>query len=88
MPLHNAIVWLDSRTFEMANKIITEHNNDVNFYQKKCGLLIHSYFSALKMKWLMENSTAVAKAAKEGDLCFGTVDSWVVYVIYHITPRI
>jgi glycerol kinase len=87
--LHNAIVWLDTRTFEIANQIIANYGGNVNHYQKKCGLLIHSYFSALKMKWLLENSPAVAKAAKEGDLCFGTVDSWLIYVLSsYLTSRI
>ena len=80
LPLHNAIVWLDSRTFESANQMISSHGNDLNYFKAKCGLPIHSYFSALKMKWLLKHSPRVALAAKENDLCFGTIDSWLIYV--------
>ncbi len=79
-PLHNAIVWLDSRTFDLANKMIASHGNDLNYFKPTCGLPIHSYFSALKMRWLLDHSPEVARAAREDDLCFGNIDSWLIYV--------
>ena len=48
--------------------------------QPRCGLPIHTYFSALKVKWLMENSEAVQGAIKEGRCLFGTVDTWIIWV--------
>ncbi len=70
--LHNVIVWQDMRTEMTVNKIITEHGKD--YLKAHSGLPIATYFSALKMSWLLSNVKAVADKAKSGDLCFGTMD--------------
>lgn len=62
--------------------MISQKGNNLNYYQEVCGLPIHSYFSALKMKWLLQQAPQVAEAAKNNDLCFGTIDSWLIYVFF------
>ena len=79
-PLCNAIVWSDVRTQDVVAKIIkTKANGDAAFLQKQCGLPISTYFSALKMVWMIENVPAVKAARDSGDLMFGTIDAWLVY---------
>ncbi|KAI1727813.1 glycerol kinase 3 [Ditylenchus destructor] len=79
-PLYNAIVWLDSRTSELAeeytNKTPTQNKDH---FKQKTGLPIHPYFSALKLKWLLNNIEAVQNAKENGTLMFGTVDSWILW---------
>ncbi|KAI1720202.1 putative glycerol kinase [Ditylenchus destructor] len=79
-PLYNAIVWLDSRTSELAeeytNKTPTQNKDH---FKHKTGLPIHPYFSALKLKWLLNNIEAVRNAKENGTLMFGTVDSWILW---------
>lgn len=48
--------------------------------QKKCGLPIHTYFSALKLRWLMDNIEGVHSAIEKGTCLFGTVDTWIIWV--------
>ena len=50
-------------------------------YRKICGLPINTYFSAVKMRWMLDNVAEVKKAHEEGALAFGTIDTWLVYVI-------
>ncbi|EYC43094.1 hypothetical protein Y032_0503g2635 [Ancylostoma ceylanicum] len=79
-PLHNAIVWLDSRTSDLAEQSIARtKSRSKDEFKQKTGLPIHPYFSALKIKWLMENVDAVKKASQEGRLMFGTVDTWLIW---------
>uniref|UniRef100_A0A0K0DD57 Probable glycerol kinase n=1 Tax=Angiostrongylus cantonensis TaxID=6313 RepID=A0A0K0DD57_ANGCA len=79
-PLANAIVWLDSRTSTLAEESIrrTESKSQDEF-KEKTGLPIHPYFSALKLKWLIENEGLVKKALADGRLLFGTVDTWLIW---------
>ena len=64
-PLHNALVWMDGRTDEVVKKIKdTKMGGDVNLFREHCGLPINTYFSAVKMRWLLENSAAVKAAAE------------------------
>ncbi|KAG0170428.1 Glycerol kinase [Apophysomyces sp. BC1034] len=76
-PLHNAIVWSDVRTDELVHTL--NKREDVDKVAKSCGLKITSYFSAVKIKWLLENVTAVQEAVKDKTAAFGTVDSWLLY---------
>ncbi|VDL59353.1 unnamed protein product [Hymenolepis diminuta] len=79
-PLCPAIVWSDSRTSDLVQKYINRTTNrDKNTFQKKTGLAIHSYFSALKIRWMIDNDNAVRKANENGTLMVGTVDSWLIY---------
>jgi glycerol kinase len=84
MPLHNAIVWHDNRTKDLVNKFTKEKlNGNPEGLKEKCGLPISTYFSALKFKWIMENCEEVKIRVKNGDLdnlCFGTIDSWIIFV--------
>ncbi|VDM46202.1 unnamed protein product [Toxocara canis] len=79
-PLCNAIVWLDSRTKEVAAKLIQRTpNKSENYFKQKTGLPINPYFSALKLHWAFENVPAVEEAKRKGTLMFGTVDSWLLW---------
>lgn len=76
-PLARAIVWQDRRTAGFCAELKEAgHEAEV---QKRTGLLLDPYFSGTKMRWLLENDEAVAAAAREGALAFGTVESWLVY---------
>lgn len=81
-PLCNAIVWHDTRTMNIVNTMI-ESKGSKDIFRKKNGLPLNTYFSASKFKWMMENEPKVISKLKNNqvdDLCFGTIDSWVVYV--------
>ncbi|AFZ79707.1 glycerol kinase family member protein [Theileria equi strain WA] len=77
-PLYNAIVWLDIRAKEEADEIISTYGSDKHFYQKT-GLLVSTYFSALKLKWMSNNLDWFDKAVKEETVRFGTIDTWLIY---------
>eukprot|EP00096_Caligus_rogercresseyi_P008694 TRINITY_DN2803_c0_g1_i2.p1 TRINITY_DN2803_c0_g1~~TRINITY_DN2803_c0_g1_i2.p1 ORF type:complete len:487 (-),score=18.77 TRINITY_DN2803_c0_g1_i2:665-2125(-) len=77
-PLYNALVWLDTRTKPLVDEYIRKHNSK-DVLRDKCGLPISTYFSALKLRWLILNVERVKKALEENRLMFGTVDSWLVY---------
>jgi len=75
-PLHNAIVWQDTRTAEYLNGFSPEISKAITY---KSGLPIAPYFSGSKMHWLIENSAEVQGAIKAGTARFGTVDSWLLW---------
>lgn len=76
-PLARAIVWQDRRTADFCARLKEAgHEADV---QRRTGLLLDPYFSASKMRWLLDNDTAVRGAADAGTLAFGTVESWLVF---------
>ena len=77
LPLHNAIVWQDTRTAEIAALLASDGGSDR--FREKTGLPLATYFAGTKMRWLLENSPEVAAAAKEGRAVFGTVDSWLIW---------
>lgn len=76
-PVYNAIVWQDKRTADicehMKNSGLTEH------VRQTTGLVIDSYFSATKVKWILDNVEGAKAKAENGDLLMGTVDSWLVW---------
>lgn len=75
-PLHNAIVWQDRRTSDFCN----EHKNNFKAkYSQRTGLPLDPYFSATKMKWLLENVPAVKAAADKDDLRLSTIDTFLLY---------
>ena len=78
-PLHNALVWLDVRSTSVCDRLIEEHGSK-DAFRSICGLPISSYFSAMKLVWLLENVPDVKTAVDEGRCMFGTVDSWLIYV--------
>ena len=76
-PLHNAIVWQDRRTAAMCAKLKGEGKEPV--VQAKTGLLLDPYFSGTKLAWLLDNVPDARQRAAAGELCFGTIDSWLIF---------
>ena len=75
-PLHNALVWQDTRTAEFMDNLSEAHKELIIH---RTGLAIAPYFSASKMKWLIDNVPAVADAVKAGTARIGTIDSWILW---------
>ena len=76
-PLHNAIVWQCKRSIEICLELKEAgHESKI---RSKTGLFIDPYFSGTKMAWLVRNNPDIARAVKEGEACFGTIDSWLLY---------
>ncbi|KAK9281170.1 hypothetical protein L1049_004065 [Liquidambar formosana] len=78
-PLYNAIVWMDVRTSSICRKLEKELAGGRTHFVETCGLPISTYFSALKLLWLLENVDAVKVAVKSGDALFGTIDTWLIW---------
>ena len=78
--LHNAVVWNDKRTSEIVKQYSERHNGNLDVYREQCGLPINTYFSAVKMRWLLDNVPAIRTAHDNGNLVFGTIDTWLIYV--------
>lgn len=79
-PLCRAVVWLDARTGSTVEQLIEKTPNKSKHYlQEKCGLPIATYFSAVKLKWLLDNDQNVRKAVEEKRCLFGTVDTWLLW---------
>ncbi|KAL6996643.1 glycerol kinase [Sarracenia purpurea var. burkii] len=78
-PLHNALVWMDVRTSSICRRLEAELPGGRTHFVQTCGLPISTYFSALKLLWLMENVDAVKAAVEEEDALFGTIDSWLIW---------
>jgi glycerol kinase len=76
-PLYNAIVWQDTRTSDFCRELVEKGLSEK--VKKKTGLVIDSYFSASKMHWLLNNVEAVKSAERDGNLLFGTVDTWLIW---------
>eukprot|EP00897_Mesotaenium_endlicherianum_P008755 jgi/Mesen1/7908/ME000420S07053 len=78
-PLHNAIVWMDARTNSLSRQLEKELEGGRDHFKPATGLPISTYFSALKVKWLLDNVPLVKQAVRDGDALFGTVDSWLIW---------
>ncbi len=76
-PVYNAIVWQDRRTSEYCDQLKRDGLEDVIL--KKTGLIIDAYFSATKVRWILDNVSGVRDMAERGELAFGTVDSWLIW---------
>ncbi len=76
-PIYNAIVWQCRRTADFC-KSLTEGGYE-EMIKKKTGLLVDPYFSATKLHWILENIDGAREKAKRGELCFGTIDSWLIW---------
>ena len=82
-PIYNAIVWQDRRTNDFCSSIGDDKiRNEV---AKRTGLLLDPYFSATKIKWILNNVEGAYKKAKDGKLCFGTVDTYLMYILSNKT---
>ncbi len=78
IPIHNAIVWQDRRTADICNNL--KKKKDFEKYVKdNTGLVVDAYFSGPKIKWILDHVKGARKRAENGELMFGTIDSWLVY---------
>lgn len=76
-PIYRAIVWQDRRTSGFCDLLKAEGHQD--FIRKKTGLEIDAYFSGTKIKWILDHIPGARKKAENGELAFGTVDSWLIW---------
>ena len=76
-PIYNAIVWQCRRTSDIADELKAKGLEEC--YRKKTGLIIDAYFSATKLKWLLDYVEGARKLAEEGKLLFGTVETWLIW---------
>ncbi len=77
VPLHRAIVWQDRRTSGHCEQLRAEQLEPE--FSRKTGLVLDPYFSGTKLRWLLDNVEGVAEAAKQDDLRFGTMDTWLLW---------
>ncbi len=78
-PVYNAIVWQDRRTSEFCDGLKRDGRTDL--IRSKTGLIIDAYFSATKILWILENVPGAREKAEEGRLRFGTVDTWLIWML-------
>lgn len=76
-PVYNAIVWQCRRTSEYADSLKAKGLTES--FREKTGLIIDAYFSATKLKWILDNVEGVREKAENGDLLFGTVETWLIW---------
>ena len=76
-PIYNAIVWQDRRTTKFCEELKAKGLEET--IQKKTGLVIDSYFSGTKIKWILDNVEGARDKATKGELCFGTMDTWLLW---------
>ncbi|MGZ8541041.1 MAG: glycerol kinase GlpK [Chitinophagaceae bacterium] len=77
LPVCNAIVWQDRRTADYCDKLKKDGHAEV--IQQKTGLVTDAYFSGTKVKWILDNVEGAREKAQKGELCFGTIDSWLLW---------
>ena len=77
MPIYNAIVWQSRQTSEICDDL--KANGYEELFYKKTGLIIDAYFSATKIKWILDNVKGAREKAENGSLLFGTIDSWLIW---------
>lgn len=77
IPIYNAIVWQCRRTSDICEDLKTSMYND--YIRNNTGLVIDAYFSATKIKWILDNIEGAKEKAGNGDLLFGTIDTWLLY---------
>ncbi len=76
-PIYNAIVWQCRRTAELCEELRKDGKEEL--IKSKTGLLLDPYFSATKLKWILDNVEGARDRAVAGELCFGTIDSWLIW---------
>ncbi len=86
-PIHNAIVWQDRRTADICEAL--KKKGHEKYVRENTGLVIDAYFSGSKIKWILDNVKGARKKAEDGELLFGTIDTWLVWKLtdgsLHIT---
>jgi glycerol kinase len=76
-PVYNAIVWQDRRTAAYCDELRSKGHDKI--IREKTGLIVDAYFSATKVKWILDNVKGAREKATKGELCFGTIDSWLLW---------
>ncbi|CAH0344318.1 glycerol kinase GlpK [Bacillus sp. CECT 9360] len=76
-PVYNAIVWQSRQTSDICNVLKENGHNDL--FREKTGLLIDAYFSGTKVKWILDNVEGAREKAENGELLFGTIDTWLIW---------
>ena len=76
-PVHNAIVWQDRRTASLCESLKEKGKSSI--FHEKTGLILDAYFSGTKIKWILDQDPELRKQAENGDIAFGTVDSWLIW---------
>jgi glycerol kinase len=76
-PVYHAIVWQDRRTADYCNGLKAEGAGQI--IQEKTGLIVDAYFSATKIKWILDNVEGARQKAEQGQLLFGTIDTWLIW---------
>ncbi len=84
-PIHNAIVWQDTRTDKLIKKLGGEKGKDR--FRKKCGLPLATYFAGPKIRWLLDEVKGARKRAEKGEVLFGTMETWIIWKLTgrHVT---
>lgn len=80
-PIHNAIVWQDRRTADLCARL--KDDGIEPLFNKKTGLRLDPYFSGTKLSWLLDHIEGARKQAEDGELAFGTIDSWLLWKLTH-----
>jgi glycerol kinase len=78
-PVHNAIVWQDTRTDQICNELSADGGQDR--FRAKTGLPIATYFSGPKIRWILENVDGIRAKAESGEILFGNIDTWVIWLL-------
>jgi glycerol kinase len=78
-PLSNAIVWCDARTHSTCAELLKKTNNNKEYLRPACGLPISTYFSGIKLRWMLDHLPEVKKACNEGTALFGNIDTWLIW---------
>lgn len=77
LPIYNAVVWQSRQSSNIANQLIEKGYKDQ--IHEKTGLIIDAYFSATKIRWILDKVPGAQEKAEKGDLLFGTIDTWLVW---------
>lgn len=77
LPIYHAVVWQSRQSAEIADALKDKGYSDL--FHQKTGLIIDSYFSATKIRWILDHVEGAQERAEKGELLFGTIDSWLVY---------
>lgn len=77
LPIYNAIVWQDRRTADYCDEL--KRNGHAGIIQSKTGLVVDAYFSGTKIKWILDHVSGAREMAKNGELAFGTIDTWLLW---------
>ena len=77
LPIYNAIVWQSRQSADIANKLVNDGYKEM--IHQKTGLVVDAYFSATKIRWILDNVPGAQQRAENGELLFGTIDTWLVW---------